>query len=112
MAGGPPEVLRRPAAIRDLIELADGFDQVSQELSDRFLDAAEATVARLARSPGIGAPWEDEQLDLVGVRYSTVDQFRNQVIFDRGTGTGIEILRVVRAARDLRGLVGREAGDE
>ena len=105
----PPEVRRRPAAIRDLIELADAFDQIGHELSERFLNAVESTFTRLARLPGSAREWEDDALDIVGVRCSTVHRFRRYVIFYRETQTGIEILRVVPGAQNLRGLVGLEA---
>ena len=107
----PREIRRTQAAIRDLIDLGDSFDAISYELSERFIAAAEATVARLASWPGLGEPWEDEGLGGAEVRCSTVDRFRRYLIFYRETESGILILRVVPGMRDLRGLPGLEASD-
>lgn len=113
MLGQPPEIRKRPASILDLIELGDAFDQIGTELSERFLDAVEATIARLAKRPGVGAPWEDEKSGVLGVRCSTVDRFRKYLILYRETQSGLEILRIVPATGNLRHVTGLETvGDE
>jgi plasmid stabilization system protein ParE len=49
-------VHKRPAAKRELGELATYLALDREEVALRFLDAAERTFELLARMPGLGAP--------------------------------------------------------
>ena len=114
MPDRPSEVSKSAASLRDLLGFADHFAGVSMALSDRFFTAAEATFERLARRPGIGAPWHDRDVRVAGVRCAGIDGFKNHLVLYREIDDGIRVLRVMHAARDLKGLtflVEEEGGD-
>ena len=98
----PGEIERSEPSGRDLFEIALTLGRSSRATADRFLAATEATLARLAAFPGLGEPWVDDEPELSDVRCSRVDGFRHHVIYYRPVDGGIEVLRVVHSARDIR----------
>ncbi|MHB1561477.1 MAG: type II toxin-antitoxin system RelE/ParE family toxin [Isosphaeraceae bacterium] len=106
MAGKEPTVARSPEAIQDLIEIADYIaERTGLAASDRFLDAVDRTFRRLAQMPGIGTRWDDEDPELEKVRFFPVTRYRKYLVFYRPLGGGIEVLRVLHGARDLRRIL-------
>jgi toxin ParE1/3/4 len=71
----------------------------------RFRLAAEATFAALACSPGIGAPYEVANPRLQGLRSAQVRRFRNYLIFYLPVAGGIDVIRVLHAARNIRAIL-------
>jgi toxin ParE1/3/4 len=103
-------VVTHPAAVRDIIEIADYLAQsTSVATAHRFAASMEATVTRLARMPGTGSPWHSEHPRLAGVRFAPVTRFRNHLVFYRPVEDGIEVLRVLHGARNIESLL---TGDE
>jgi toxin ParE1/3/4 len=102
----PPRIVERPEAIRDLEELAEYIAQRSVAAGERFYDAVKEAYRRLAEMPEAGSRWESDQPALRDVRCWTIRRFRNYVIFYRPLTNGIEILRVLRGARNLRAIMG------
>jgi toxin ParE1/3/4 len=111
MAKKEPTVVRSPQMVRDVIEIADYLAQrTSLAAADRFVNAAERTIERLARMPGIGNRWDDGDPELANVRVSPISRYRNHLVFYRPIEGGIEVLRVLHGARDITRIL-RGNGD-
>ncbi len=103
-------VLRRPLV---RVDLAGCFAYVGDRNLDaarRFLLAAEATFQALARMPRIGAPYEVANPRLKGLRCARVRRFRNYLIFYLPIDGGIDVIRVLHAARDIGAIMEEEEG--
>lgn len=91
-----------PAADRDLDDQAAYLaSQASLESALRFYDAASSTFARLAGMPGLGERWPSTNPRLAGLRIGRIEGFQNHLVFYRLVDDGIDIVRVIHAARDL-----------
>lgn len=103
-------VRRRARARQDLVEIYRHLArEAGLKTADRFLSAAEATLNRLARMPGIGARFDAEDPALGDIRHIPVSsRFRNLIVFYRPTTDGIEVARVLHGARDLLGLLAEQ----
>jgi toxin ParE1/3/4 len=100
-------VIKAPQAERDLDEIAAFLQGRSgPRLAVRFLRAAEATFRLLATSPGIGQRHRSKVPGMKGVRNFGVVGFSKYRVLYQPTDEGIEVLRVVHAARDLDALFG------
>ena len=112
MAGKEPTIVKSRLAVRDVVEIADYLAtlRTSLEAGHRFYDAVDRTFRRLARMPRIGSLWGDEGPDLEEVRFFPVTRFRRYLVFYRPVEGGIEILRVLHGARDLRRIL--RGGDD
>ena len=97
-------VRKLPAARDDLLQLWLRIAADSIYQADRFLDYLDGKISRLAEMPGMGllrpelAP---------GLRAFAVD---NYLLVYRVAGHGIEIIRVLHAARDLESIFHEESG--
>ncbi len=97
-----PPIRVLPAADRDIDGQAGYLlREASLETALRFYDASAATFQNLARMPGIGEERESANNRLVGLRIWRIEGFPNHLIFYRPIAGGIEIVRVLHAARDL-----------
>jgi toxin ParE1/3/4 len=103
-----PTVLKRPAARIDLAGCYAYIGERNPDAADRFLQAAEATLAALARMPGTGAPYEVTSPRLQGLRCAQVKRFRNYLIFYRPIDGGIDVIRVLHAARNIKAILEEE----
>jgi toxin ParE1/3/4 len=65
------------------------------------LAAADTTFQRLAAMPELGEGQEFGRKGLAGLRVWQVQGFENHLIFCRPVERGIEVLRVLHAARDV-----------
>jgi toxin ParE1/3/4 len=63
-----PVILKKPAARIDLAACYAYIGERNPDAARRFRLAAEATLAALARAPGIGAPYEVSSPRLEGLR--------------------------------------------
>ena len=91
-----------PAADRDLDGQAGYLMQAAGlETALRFYDAAAATCEKLARMPGMGERRESPHPRLAGLRVWRIEGFPNHLIFYRPIDGGIEVVRVLHAARDI-----------
>ena len=99
-------VEKRPQAIQDLSDIAVYLAEQSgrDDLAFRFLDAAESSFEDLAAMPELGTARECVDPALEGVRMWRVAGFDNYLIFYRCTQSGVEIIRVVHAKRDIEAL--------
>ena len=101
-------VERRPQAIRDLSDIAVYLAQQSgnDDLAFGFLAAAEAGFDQLAAMPAMGVAREYFDRELAGIRMWRIAGFDNYLIFYRSAESGIEIIRVLHAKRDIGSLFG------
>src|SRR5689334_6588991 len=99
-------IRRRRAARKDLVEV---FRYLAHEgglrVAERFLTQVEATFARLARMPGMGARYGQGHPALAELRFFPVSRFPKYIIFYLPIAEGIRIFRVLHGARDIHGIL-------
>jgi toxin ParE1/3/4 len=100
-------ILKRPAAIRDLVAIGRYIRREDGEAAERFLVAAEETFHRLAVNPTLGRPRHFQRRP--GLRSWQVQGFQKYLVFYKLLPDGIEIKRVLHGARDLRRLLTRKS---
>ena len=76
-------------------------ENASPETALRFYDAASVTFARLADMPGIGERWPSANPRLAGLRVWRIAGFENHLFLYRPVDDGIEVVRIIHAARDI-----------
>ena len=92
--------IRRTAQVRDdIIEIYRYIHQRSPQAAEQLLDAIEQSIRSLLDASGVGRRWISPDQRLDGMRISTVQPFRNYLIFFRATPNGIEVFRIVHGAR-------------
>jgi toxin ParE1/3/4 len=97
-------ITKSPQAYRDLVGIASHIAQDSLDASERFLQAAETTIDRLAEAPEIGSLCPFENPLAADIRVWPVRQFKSYLIFYRPESTGIYVVRVIHGARDWQSL--------
>lgn len=89
------ELLISPEAEEDLIDIWFYIAQDSPVNADNYIDKLEQAGQKLADSPGMGV----ERGELAPqLKSFPVDRY---ILFYRVINTGVELVRVVRGARDL-----------
>jgi toxin ParE1/3/4 len=101
-------VLKRPQVEADLWEQAAHIAAGNVGAAERFLAAVEETFSLLAKQPLLGAAVRSRRAALADIRVWAVSDFRNWLIFYRPTDDGVEIVRVLHAARDWQAVVDAE----
>jgi toxin ParE1/3/4 len=97
----------RCAAESDVASHAKFLQERSFDAAIRFLDAFDAAVDLLARSPGIGGICSFQNRAFDRVRVISITGFKNHLIFYRILPGEIEVLRVLHGARDLESIFGQ-----
>jgi toxin ParE1/3/4 len=87
-------------AYRDIVEQAEYLAERSLDAAMRFVDAVEATAEFLTSWPEMGEFCHFRSPRVVGLRVWQVRVFPNHLFFYRVAADGIEIVRVLHAARD------------
>jgi toxin ParE1/3/4 len=100
----PHQVHKTPLAEADLLEIASFIAEDNLDAAERFLDAAEATFTDLAAIPLMGRTIAFQSPHAQGMRVWRVRGFERYLIFYRPGERGIEVVRVLHAARDIEGL--------
>ena len=103
-----PIILRKPLVRIDLAGCYAYVWERSPDAANRFRQAAETTIAALARTPGIGEPYPVANPRLAGLRCARVRRFKNHFISYRPIPGGIDVIRVLHAARDVRDILEAE----
>ena len=103
------KIFKRPQAAFDLIEHASYLAQDSFDLADRFIDASEQALARLASMPSIGNVRHFANPKLQGIRSWPIPGFEKYLIFYRPTDDVIDVLRVLHSARDIFSILEEES---
>jgi toxin ParE1/3/4 len=101
-----PTVVKRPAAVRDILQHADYLaEHASFAVATRFARAIEQTISKLATMPGMGTLWNAEHPRLSELRFFPVSKFRNHLVFYRPQPEGgVEVVRVLHGAQDIEAL--------
>lgn len=84
-----------PQANMDLIEIHDYIARNNPRAALRFVEKLDQKIRTLADFPGIGSPYDE----LARLRTFVVGK---HVIFYREIENGIEVVRVLRGARDFK----------
>lgn len=103
------QIQKRASADRDLSAHAAYLQQRSEQLANRFLDAAEETLQQLAAMPGLAGRWDSTHPTLANMRVWQVKGFKNHLIFYREIPDGIEVIRVLHGSQDIEAVFGEEA---
>lgn len=98
-------VIHTRRAREDLLSIWSYIAADSPAAADRLLDAIDHRCALLADNPKLGPARPEITPEL---RYSPV---RSYLIFYREVSEGIEVVRVLHGARDLRAIFSREEGE-
>lgn len=98
-------VTQRPRARLDLLEQFVYLgEEASVEVAERYFAAVEETCARLVTHPKSGAPYDSGIERLAGLRRVSVKGFKNYLLFYLPRTGGIDVVRVLHAARDIPGI--------
>jgi toxin ParE1/3/4 len=98
----------RPRADRDLDEHAAFIARDNLDAGRRFYDAAAQAFEQLATLPEMGSPRTFRNPALTGIRLWRLPSFERYLIFYRPIPDGIEVIRVLHAARDIDAILERE----
>jgi toxin ParE1/3/4 len=101
-------ILRRDAALQDLIDLAYHIALDDIDAAYRSLNAAEESFRDLERMPLMGSSREFKNSALHGIRMWRVKDFPKHLIFYRPIRDGVEIIRVLHSSRDIPGVFAEE----
>jgi toxin ParE1/3/4 len=97
-------IIIQPAAERDLADMADYLAERSLRAAIRFSHAVAETFKQLASMPEMGSLREYSHPALAGIRVWRVRGFKKYLIFYRSLPDGIQVIRVLYAARDIESL--------
>ena len=98
------EVFRRSQALRDVVQIAQFISKDSIEAADRFMENVESSLQFLLDFPESGELWHPTRSRYPELRTWQVKGFPNHLIFFRPTSSGIEVIRVCHAAKDVNKL--------
>ncbi len=101
-------VIERPKARQELEDIAVFIGMRSPSAALRLLAAARKTYDALAAMPEMGAVWETENLRFQGLRHFPISRYPNYVIFYRALADGVEVLHVLRGARNIQSILHAE----
>ena len=95
-------IVLRARALRDAEEAVENDLAVAPAaVALAFIDALEEAFHRMRAHLGSGSPHDARELDLPGLRSSLVTEFPYLVFYVEGEA-GIDVWRVLHAARDIR----------
>jgi len=87
-----------PEAERNIEDIGGYLEERNASVARRFTRSVGKTIEMLLRNPNLG---ERLCADLTGeIRYQTVLEFKNYLIFYRRVDSVLEIVRVLHGARD------------
>jgi toxin ParE1/3/4 len=89
-----------PIARRDVLDIADYYNEISIELVERFVTELESTLQGLCCRPGVGSRRYEHFLEDRSLRVWQLGQFPF-LIFYRVDDDLIDVLRVLHERRDL-----------
>lgn len=98
--------IKRPAVYDDLDGIAGHIQQDSPDAAHRFLIAAEQVFDLLASQPLAGQTFSHPKHPDLRV-CSLGGRFSNYAVFYQPISNGVEVVRVLHGARDLRNALNR-----
>jgi toxin ParE1/3/4 len=103
-------VTQRPRARLDLLEQFVYFgEQADVDVGERYFEAFDKTCALLVQHPHAGKPYDAGVSRLARLRRFPVKDFESYIIFYIPRRSGIEIVRVLHAARDIETVLAEES---
>jgi toxin ParE1/3/4 len=103
-----PDIVRTPQAQQEIDDIAYFLAGRSEEAGFRFLEAVEKTLGLVAGMPGIGTPYQSPDPRLQGIRCFRISGFAKYLLFYRSFEGGIEVVRVIHGARNLKRMLGAD----
>jgi len=102
----PERIAKTSQADQDLYDLAVYYlREAGIVVAHRFLDHAEQAFTRLARMPRMGARLQFRKSEHAGIRRWHIEGFPKLIILYRDVNDGIEVIRVLPAARDIEAIL-------
>jgi toxin ParE1/3/4 len=95
-------VILRRAVPDDLAAILDYLGARSPAAADRFADAVQLALAKLAELPAAGSLKQFRDVRLRGIRTWRVPGFKKYLIIYRPINEAIEVLAVLHGSRNLR----------
>lgn len=92
-------------ASQDLVDLATAIGQFNVDAANRFLNAVDETIERLAEMPGLGSSLETSNPKLEGLRFRLVKGFKKYLILYIPQVDSIDVVRVLHGARNIQKLL-------
>ena len=80
--------------------------------ANRFIQAVDRALDRLATLPLSGGAWKPEDPDLADIRVIILHEFSNHLVFYRVHEDWVEVIRILHGARDLEPLLRDERKGE
>jgi toxin ParE1/3/4 len=109
MSWSTRRILLQPRVTEDLERQVEYLDErANPEVSDRYLKSVYGAFDLLAQMPGMGAPREQLNPRLNGLRMWPVPDFPKYLIFYRATDETVEVIRVLHGAQDIEGIISEE----
>ncbi len=102
----PGTIVRRRQARQDIIDCASRIAEDVPHAAAKFLDAVEASLARLVEFPGMGRVCEFETGELPGIHMWPVKGFETFLLFYQVIPDGIRLVRLLHGARDIEAALG------
>jgi toxin ParE1/3/4 len=99
------KIVITPKASEDLDDCFAYMSQDNPEIALRFFDSTRLTIAQIARMPGIGSIFVNENERLQGLRKWSVKDFRKYLIFYIDRDEVVEIVRILYATRDINSIL-------
>ncbi|MDF5706819.1 MAG: type II toxin-antitoxin system RelE/ParE family toxin [Nostoc sp. S4] len=93
------------------LDIDEHFAYIFQQNPDTallFFDFIRETFAQLARMPGIGSQYHQDNIRLQGLRKWAVKGFKKYLIFYFERDENIEIVRVLYARQDIERILEQE----
>ncbi len=98
------QIIKRRSAVADILEHFVFIGEGNEDAAERFLLSAEETFRLLVSQPQMGRKLESRNSMLAGIRIFPVKNFKKYLIFYKPLRDGIEVVRVLHGARDLRSI--------
>ena len=91
---------KRPQALLDLACQAEFIARDSSAAAERLVAAANATFIQLCEFPELGTAIVSDDPRLTDLRFRAIKGFRYHLVVYRATSDGIDVVRVLHAARN------------
>ncbi len=101
-------VLFRPRAREDLEAHALWIARESSERALAFLEAVESSLQHLSAFPELGTSRDWLAPHCRGIRFFPVRGFPRYLLFYRPVADGLEVIRILHAARDIGAIFSEE----
>jgi toxin ParE1/3/4 len=104
----------RPRAQDDILRQFRWYlvEKDAPDVAFRFVEAVEASVGELLRTPHMGAPRHLRNPALKGLRFWPVKEFDEFLIFYVVDGDTLRVIRILHGKRDLDRILKKETADD